>query len=555
MDINEARLSRRALLARGTAAAGILTAGGLLAACGGSSSNSGSSLTGATSAAGGGKPVPLVTWGLPAEPVSMDPAFAYDFETGAVLTNVLDSLMRFSPSGALLPSLAERLEERGNRALVFPLRRGVSFHDGSELTSADVVASLQRHLDPDLGSYFGGYFGNVAEIRANGRYAVEIVFREPDYALKYMMATMAGAVVSKRLIDRAGRKLGDPTVGVVGTGPYRFASWASGREVVIERFDDYWDRSVPRAVRRGVFTILGDTQTLLAALRTGEIDGSFRVTGRDAGSVEQFGNVNVLTSPGLGYQGVAFNMRKQGGPFADVKARRALLHATDRRGVLRAAWGGHGEIADALVPPAAWSYARPIYEAAYAELPPGTLDLDLARRLAEEADLTGKSARLIYSSGNPQDEPMALGVQAAAESIGVRLDVRALSQTQFFNQLNQGATGRKGGDWDLSLALWAPDFADPLTTYAQFTSSSPANSTGFSNAVLDRQVAKAIGQVADDDARARHTVVAQRQVADQLPTWPLFSPATILVLNDRLGGMEATPLYYWNAWLGELSGT
>ena len=552
MSLHPRRPSRRTMLGRAAAGLGLLATTAAISACGGSGGNQ--TPTGSTQVTGGGKPVDLVTWGLPAEPVSMDPAFAYDFETDAVLTNVLDSLMRFGPEGELLPGLAESMEEDGNRALVYRLREGVTFHDGSELTSRDVVASLRRHLDPDLGSYFGGYFVNVRDISATGPYEVRIDFKRPDYALKYMMATMAGAITSERFIEEAGDRLGDPKVGVVGTGPYRFDSWTSGREVVVERFDDYWDEDVPRAVRRGVFSVVGDTQTLLAALRTGEIDGSFRVTGRDAASVEGFGSVNVLTAPGLGYQGVAFNMRKPGGPFASTEARRALLHATDRQGVLDAAWGGHGDIVDALVPPAAWSYARPIYEAAYDELPAGDHDVEEAQRLAQEAGLDGASATLIYSAGNPQDEPAALGVQAAAESLGVDLEVRALSQTQFFNQLNQGATGRKGGDWDLSLALWAPDFADPLTTYAQMQSSSPANSTGFDDPAFDREVARAVGEVSDDDARAEHTVAAQARVADAVPTWPLYAPDAVLALNKRLGGMEATPLYYWTSWLGSLSG-
>ena len=316
-------MTRRMLIQRGSLAAGAITAGGLLAACGTSSSSS--KVTSGEAVAGGGKAVDKVTWGLPAEPVSMDPAYTYDFETGAVVTNLVDSLMRFTAKGELEPSLAENVTVPNDDVLIYDLRSGVRFHDGTEMNAADAVASLKRHLDPAVGSYFAGVFENVAAIKQTGPMQVTIEFAEPDFALPYMMATMAGAVLPKHFIEKAGSNLGKPRVGVIGTGAYQFGSWASGSQVVIERFPGYWNKSVPRKVRQGVYTVIGDTQTMLAALQSGEIDGTFRVTGRDAVTVKGFENVNVLTAPGLGYDGVGFNQRQPGSPFGSAQARQALV--------------------------------------------------------------------------------------------------------------------------------------------------------------------------------------------------------------------------------------
>ena len=89
------------------------------------------------------------------------------------------------------------------------------------------------------------------------------------------MGTMAGAVASKAFIEANGKKVGTPEVGIVGTGPYKFVSWTKGQEIVLDRFDDYWNTERARAVKRFVVKIILDEATIVQALTTGEVDGVF----------------------------------------------------------------------------------------------------------------------------------------------------------------------------------------------------------------------------------------------------------------------------------------
>jgi peptide/nickel transport system substrate-binding protein len=498
--------------------------------------------------------VPSLDWSIPGDPVAIDPIFAYDFSTLPVVSQVVDSLMKFGPTGQVEPWLAERVDVPKSTELVYTLRKNVMFHDGTEMTSADAVASLKRQADPQLGGYLGGYYANVIDIVASGPYEVTVRFKQPDYAFPNMMASAAGGILSKKFIDAHRNDLGKPSVGVVGAGPYKFVSWQSGQQVVVERFDDYWNRDVDAKVKRAVYPIIEDAQTMLSGLQTGQVSGTMAVTGSQLSTLSGFSNVNLLRAEGFGYTGAAFNMLKTEGPFADPRARRALFMATDRKGILNAAEGGAGIVAEALVPPPLWSYEKATFEKAYKALPQVETDPEGAKKLAEEVGLSGSSATLIYNSDEMPAKIQALGVQSAAQAIGVNIELSPLQATQFYDSLNRGQ--ERKGDWDLAILLWIPDFADPLVTYYQMTSHNPANSTGYHNAAFDR-AAKAGGeQVTDESARARFTVEAQAHAMQDLPIFPIYTPDSLLAMESNLALSELTlsPVFFSESWLAHISG-
>ncbi|WP_217702420.1 ABC transporter substrate-binding protein [Nocardioides guangzhouensis] len=145
---------------RAAAAAGLLALGLVTAACSGTADSSETGHAGSAYELTTTTPKPSgdldsFTWSIYAEPFSLDYAYAFDYPPNQVLANVCESLLRWNPDLSIEPGLAEKYEHPDPTTWVYTIRQGVTFHDGSPLTPEDVVASLQRHLDPAVGSFWG----------------------------------------------------------------------------------------------------------------------------------------------------------------------------------------------------------------------------------------------------------------------------------------------------------------------------------------------------------------------------------------------------------------
>ena len=256
--------TRRDVVKGGGATVGALSIAWLLAACGGGggggettapADTGGAAGTGAaaeTVPAGAGGEVEKMTWAINGDAIAMDYALAYDFNTNSAMTNVTEPLLRVDPGGQLQPNLALSWEQVDPLTLTIKLRTGVKFHDGTEMTADDVAFSLNRHRDPDVGSYLATFHERVKDCQATASDEVTVTFTTPDAIFPYAMSTMAGAVASKAFIEANGDKVGTPAVGIVGTGPFKYTSWTKGQEIVLDRFDDYWNVERARKVKQFV---------------------------------------------------------------------------------------------------------------------------------------------------------------------------------------------------------------------------------------------------------------------------------------------------------------
>ena len=120
------------------------------------------------------------SWVSYAEPYSLDYAYAFDYADNQVLANVCESLLRLNPDYTLTPALAESFAHPTPTTWVYTIRDGVTFHDGTPLTAADVVASMQRHLDPEVGSSWYSVYQNVTSIEQTGEREVTVTEASPD---------------------------------------------------------------------------------------------------------------------------------------------------------------------------------------------------------------------------------------------------------------------------------------------------------------------------------------------------------------------------------------
>jgi len=497
----------------------------------------------------GGKQVASVTWAMGGDIVKFDPAFAYDYNSTPVVSQGCEGLLRYNnANGSLLPNLASSWKSPNPLTYVYEVRKGVHFWDGSTMTPQDVIFSMKRIMKPATGAYASFYYANVKSIALTAPWQITVKLKRSDTQWKYVpaMSTM-GAVMSKAYVLAHPKDLGQPGVGVMCTGPFKFIRWDRGQQVVMQRFDGYWRKAGLPKIAKLTFKIIPDAATLVAALNSGAVDGTlYGFDGRMAQGLS--GPLNLITSPSDTYFGLYFNTSRK--PWNDVRVRQAFAYALDRAGIIASVYNGLGVNTKSPVPPILWTYSHSAFAKAYAALPDHNLDLARAKQLIAAAGAKGTKAKLLIST--PTDQRVALFVQQAASKLGITLTLRTLPFAQ--KTTIEYNNGKK--DFDLDLVAASSDTPDPLNNlFLAFNSANVATDlTVYKNAAVDRALIAA-QSAPNTAAEAASTIAAQAQIMKDVPMIPYIAADSLVPLNKRLTGFIPTFFSYWTPWAAGISGT
>jgi peptide/nickel transport system substrate-binding protein len=303
--------------------------------------------SGSDSGSGGG----TLTLGAIAAPTTFDPAGSEWGNRSPYYQAVYDTLLLATPEGTIEPWLAtEWAYNEDNTVLTLTLQEGVTFSDGSELDSADVVATMERSKNgtgPDA-----GYFANVATIEAPDAQTVVLTLSAPDPALLNYLTRTAGLVAASESLESP-----DLATTPVGSGPYVLDTSATVTDTtyVFTKNEDYWN---PDAQHYDQVTInvLADPTAALNAIKAGEANGVKLVNNDGLTEVEASGwtvNANELDFQGLLLLDRAGTVAPE---LADVKVRQAINFAFDRAAMLTALQADNGTVTTQVFPESSAAY-------------------------------------------------------------------------------------------------------------------------------------------------------------------------------------------------------
>lgn len=490
-----------------------------------------------------------VVWAVSADFDSIDPAKCFDFNCLTVVPNVTESLLRLDPSGTPQPNLATKFTFVTPTKLQLDLRDGVTFQDGNPMTADDVVYSLNRTLDPDVGSYVGYMFDSIKSIKKTGEHQVTLQLSKPDSRLVPALATTAGAVTEKAFVEKYRDRFGAPEVGTMGTGPYKFVSWDKGEKVTLKAYDHYWNADRQPAIKTFTVRVVKDESTIVAGLRSGDIDGAFdsAVSGRTLKALKSADGLTEDTVPGAGVRLLAFNMKKA--PFDDQRVREALTLAIDREGLLKSSGGGIGKVIRSLTPPSLYTGDTEVFKAGLATYPDPTPDLERAKKLVAEAGATGASAEL-WSTGTRSED--ALAIQQAAQSIGLKITIKELPAAELTEaQQNTG----KGHPYGLTLMYAVADLLEPYGMLGfVYKSDAPFNAMGYDDPRFDSLAGEAVTE-SNAEKRAKLFVEAEKRLFEAHAVVPLYAPDAVMVHSDKIGGYDMRALWSWDSFAADLRGS
>jgi peptide/nickel transport system substrate-binding protein len=316
------------------------------------------------------EPQGQLTW---AAHVSLAPTWFDPAETSGIITPFMvlyalhDAMVKPMPGQALAPSLAESwTAAEDGLSYDFTLRKDILFHNGEQITAEDVKFSFMRYR----GASHDMMKARVSAIDVIDPKHIRFQLKEPwpDFLTFYGSATGAGWIVPKKYVEKVGED--GFKKAPIGAGPYKFVSFNPGIELVLEAFDAYWRK--PASVLRVVIKAIPDESTRLAALKTGEVDIAYWISGELAADLQHTPGLTlkaaVVQTPWWVYFPEQWDPKS---PWHDARLRQAVDLAIDRDGINQALTLGYSRLTgNPFVPDTFdfyWQPPKPVYDPAKAK--------------------------------------------------------------------------------------------------------------------------------------------------------------------------------------------
>jgi peptide/nickel transport system substrate-binding protein len=278
-----------------------------------------------------------VVLGMVLEPApGLDPTMAPAAAIGEVVhMSVLEGLTKINMDGKITPLLADSWStDPDGKVYTFKLKKGVKFHDGEGFDSGDVKFSFERAKAPSsTNKAKKAVFDNISRIDTPDPYTVIVVLDNADGNFLFRMGENTAVILDPKSAPSVASK-------PIGTGPFKFDSWAKGASITLVKNEQFRD-AAKIAMKKVTFRFINDPAAQVAALLAGDIDGMPRYGALE--SLKQFQSDPRFSVTVGGTEGktiMTINNKKK--PFDDVRVRRALAAAIDRKAIIDGAQEGFG---------------------------------------------------------------------------------------------------------------------------------------------------------------------------------------------------------------------
>ncbi len=448
------------------------------------------------------------------EPSALHGGFAAASAVNHVSRQIFDPLVFSDGNGQYSPALATAWEfQNDNKDMVFTLREGVKFHDGTTMTAEDVAFSYNTVIN-------AGY----ADTTCGAMDSMEVV---DDHTVVLHLDSEFGPImdcVSQEalgIFPKAAYEA-DPEGFIrnpVGSGPYKFVEWRTGDRITLTAFEDYWQGEA--AIKDLTIRIFTDNSVATLALQNGELDVHTQVPQTDVPNVEADPNLQYSEVVGNTTTWLIFNYE---GIFADENLRLAVAHAIDKEGVMLGAIEGKGVVAQAIyapfVPGYDAEYTGPAYD------PEKAKEYLAAAGYPDGLDIVVKA-----NSNSAYSRPLEM-VQAYLADVGINISIEPMESNAWFDDVFQGA------DYDMNLVSFSMGMPDFDELYALYRGGQSQNFGHLDDPVVNEAYDINHSSV-DPEARIEACHTIQHQMGDHALTVPIYTAMNGIAANAKLQGIEA----------------
>jgi len=464
--------------------------------------------------------------------------------------NIYDRLVEMETTGPgqskVVPGLAESwdISEEG-LTYTFHLRKNVKFHNGEIFKADDVLYTFDRILDPETKSLGSGFVDMIAgaEDRLNGKSdvvsgikvvddnTVQITLAKPYAPFIPNLATPNCSIYNRKATTEAGDKFGIEPEKTIGTGPFRLKSWELNKRIVMEANPDYFRG--PAKINEVVLEVIPDVETTRMMFETGKLD-MFDLD--DARSQIPYFKQNekwknqISGAPRVGIYYIAINENIK--PFDNVRVRKALQMAIDRKSLLEKLFYNEGQLVNGIMPPGLIGYNPDLETIPY--------DPAKAKELLKEAGYPdGFDMEIAQPVDTGSNLRMSEALQSMLAEVGIRVTIKQLDDSSFF------AT-RKAGELPCFQSVWSADFNDPNNFL--YTFFAEKNVKGRSLNYNSPEVFKKLEEaksMTDPEARIKLYQELEKTIVIDDAAWvPLFELNHLFVTQPYVKGFKVA----WNGW-------
>lgn len=362
---------------------------------------------------GGGKPAEQakrdsITIAIPNEPSTMDVQFPDDGNMRLVTENVVEGLLAMDGKTLKpVPALATEYKNTNPTTWNVKLRQNVKYHNGSPFNADDVVFSYKRIMDPNFKSDIVGFFKSIKDVKKINDYELEFITEGADPSFPTRLTLLK--ILDKETIEKAPDKV---KTELVGTGPYKLASWQRGQNIVIERYDGYW--GAKPAVKSAKYRFIQEDATRAAALKAGEVDLATNMLPEYVKDLPK-----VKTVDGLEFSMLRLNAIR--GVMQDPKMRQAANYAINKEAIAKSLYQGYAAVAPGQL-------FKPGYAGFNPNLKAYPYDVAKAKQLLQEAGYKGEKLELVGTRGRwLKDGEQVETIAQMLRDAGFNVEVKMLS--------------------------------------------------------------------------------------------------------------------------------
>jgi peptide/nickel transport system substrate-binding protein len=455
----------------------------------------------------------------------------------SIHNNIYNGLLKITSSDGksvdFKPELAREWEVQGDRVHVFRLHKGVTFHNGDPCTSADIKWNLERVKDKAQAPIHAWKLALLESIETPDPLTIKLSFAKPYPFLRVAFTGSTGraaTILSPRAVKEKGKTYGRSPV---GTGPFKFVEWKEGDFILLERFADYWEKDAAGGklpyLDKVLFKFIIEPSTLVAALKTGEVDGINNVAPQFVADLRKDPKLNVLTSVGGNWRCMHMNLAKE--PFSDKNFRKAVAFALDRKEILDRVQFGEGIIAHGPISPPMGGFYDPAFETGKNGQ---YFDLEQAKQLVKQSKYANGAEVQLLSNNSGIDPRQAEVVQAQLAKIGVKVNIELADSPTFRRRWLQEK------QWDLVQIQWDADLDPDETLYPELHSAEAWNAGRWVNADFDKMVEGARSE-ADFKKRKKFYEEAVRLIIEDAPVAILLHMNEQKVFQKYVKGFQMIP--------------
>ena len=485
---------------------------------------------------------------LASEPGTLDMQMSTGVAASIPARHIFETLFAFDEDYAPRPLLLEswELSDDGTVATLH-LRQGVKFHNGKEMTTADVIASLNRWGNYGLTSK--ALWSHVAEIKALDDYTVQITLDEPFGPFDFYLANIYGGAViyPAEIAEAAGDQPLSPEQ-YIGTGPYKFVEWKSGDYILLERFDDY---ASPEGEPSGFagrriayfdqlkFFIVPEDNARLVGIEAGTYDYAVNIPNDLYPNIKDNPDIVAIITDHPPIYPIAL-LDTKAGLTADVKIRQAILAALDMEPIMLAGYGD----------PMFWSLDGSYFAPGirwYTDACTDKYDQanpELARKLAAEAGYNGEPLRIIVAQDMTAQYNQSLVVADQLRKAGFNVDLQVYDKATFFARRND----KENPQWEIAFSFYSTTPDPSLVLMLN------PNYAGWWNTPEIQALREELNRITDFEKRYAKWEEIMCLWYEQVPAIKFGDAYQLHLMRAEIGGgygTEHPPMlspYFWNSW-------